>query len=194
MNGQRMSDLEKLLNSLEDVIKEARLAIAKSQSPTHLIESFKARMDDLAKIFILTESDLELEHKKYIYSNVAKFVKDKIDNQNNNLDTCVKAVYSLCGETDSQLLDTGAHNPKIDELKIALKAVVMSIKIHYGKTDVAEAYNLKTEIITIIPREGNPKITRIEEEISWDDLPSDVRHSFFKEGESSVSFQIYPQE
>ncbi|MBF2090586.1 MAG: hypothetical protein IGR80_09165 [Synechococcales cyanobacterium K44_A2020_017] len=194
MNSQKISDLEKLLNSLENIIKEARLAIAKSQPPTHLIESFKSHIDDLAKIFILTESDLELEHKKYIYSNIAKFVKDKIDNQNNSLDVCLKAVYSLCGETDAQLVDIGVYNSQTDQIIAALKAVIMSIRIHYTKTDVVDTYSLQTEIIVLMSRDGNPKITRIEEEVSWDDLPSEVRHSFFKEDRNSVSFQIYPQE
>jgi hypothetical protein len=186
------SNLEELLDSLENVIQELRVALKGQKSPTYFIDPLTYHIENLSKFFVLTEANLELEHKRHIYANIARFVKEKIYSIDSNLNVYTQALCRLCGETEFQLVDEDKYDEQISKVFEAAKAVIMMIRISYEKTDRADTYNIRTEITTLMPENSNPRATRIEEEASWDNLPSDVRHSFFKEGSASESFQIYP--
>ena len=140
-----------------------------------------------------SEEDLERQHKLKLYTYIAKFVQDKIDQKNNDLDTCLSAVYFLCREIDQGLITENTPNIKTQKLISIVKEQLIAVKVHYFMNRETNLCNQKTEIFALLTGKDKPTFKKIEEsEIYLDDLPKEISDIFIEEKKESVSFQIYP--
>lgn len=184
--------LENALEALELAVREFRQALRANLPFSQMAESFKFQLEKLLNLFSDLEQDQELEQKRKIYSNVARFLQDRVDKFRNDWNTCLSAVYFLCKENDSRLLIESTPSNQTQRIMAVAKNQILTIKVHYERLRDYNISNLKTEIFSIKTNEDKPRITTIEEEISWDSLPLEVRDSFIRDGKDKVSFQIYP--
>ncbi|MBH8577067.1 hypothetical protein I8752_29615 [Nostocaceae cyanobacterium CENA369] len=164
----------------------------KKSTNGQLLASVKKQILEILSFFINFEDDFDLQHKSKVYTYIAKFIQDKIDNKNNNFNTCLSAVYFLCGETDSKLITEIEPSIETQELISLIKEQLIAVKVHYYRDIQTNSYNQKTEIFALLADSNKPTLKRIEESgISLDDLPKEIRDIFIEEKEESISFQIY---
>ncbi len=184
--------LEDALEALEFAIKGFRQSLRANLPFSQLAETFKSQLEKILNLFSDLEQDQELEQKRKVYSNIARFIQEKVDNFQNDLNTCLSAVYFLCKESDPQLLIESTPSTQTQRIIDVARKEIIAIKAQYEQVRESNACKIKTEIFSIKPNENNPKITTIEEAISWDSLPLEVRESFIRDGKDKVCFQIYP--
>ena len=182
----------KFIDNVEQEIRKLRKTLNNSTPLDKLIDNFKLFLDKIGSFLSELEQGNELEQKQQIYSHIARFLQNKTAGSSNDWKNYLSAVYFLCHESEPQILIEQKPSIKTERILKIAKEKILLIKVHYQQLDEENRYIRKIEIFSADSSEDKPKITRIEEEIAWDNLLSEVRESFLQDGKSKVSFQIYP--
>lgn len=113
----------------------------------------------------------------------------------------METTYKLCNESDPQLVGEQPPGELAQQLATKAKGIILTIKVHYLKpqevptsdTGLTSKHLRQTEIFYIDYNNPEPKVSRVNEQVEWDNLPSDVGESFIKEDLARISFKLYPQ-
>jgi hypothetical protein len=183
---------ENILRLFEEINTEIKIMLQKKSANSHLLASIKKQIFELLSFFINFEDDLDSQHKSKVYTYVAKFIQDKIDKNSSNFNTCLSAVYFLCGETDSELITEIEPSIETQQLISLVKEQLIAVKVHYYRDIQTNSCNQKTEIFAFLAGTNKPILKKIEESgFDLDDLPKEIRDIFIEEKKESISFQIY---
>ncbi len=142
--------------------------------------------------------DIDLQETQHVYHNIARFLQEKLQA---DFQTCLQTTYLLCNESDPQIIGEQPPSKLVQKLATKVKDLILTIKVHYLKPQAVPTFDkgLKSkhlrqiEIFYINPTNPKPNVVRFEEEVEWDNLPSDVRETFIKEDPERISFRPYPQ-
>lgn len=120
----------------------------------------------------------ELDDKKQVYQHIADFLKQKFQKDDF---TCLTATYILfADEQDKQLVESA-------------KKILLGVKVHYEGDRGTGIYKRTTEIFfSNNVGEDNFSIKRIENQIQWDNIDSNIREFFLRERKNKITLNIYP--
>jgi hypothetical protein len=185
--------LDQSLAGLELAIREFRELLRSELVPLGgMINPFKQQVENFVAFVASLDHDQEIEQRQQVLYHIAQFIREKVDRYQNPLDTSKSAAYFLCKESDPRLQIEPAPSLQTQRLVLATQACLIAVKVHYERLNDHGSCSRKTEIFFVKANDEKPTLTRVEEEISWESLPSDVRDVFLKQGKSRISFQIYP--
>ncbi len=182
----------KFLDNVEQELQKLRQRLNNSSPLDQLIDNFKLFLNKIDSLLSELEQGNELQQKQQIYSHIARFLQNKTAGISNDRKHYLSAVYFLCHESEPQILIEPKPSIKTERILKIAKEKILFIKVHYEQVDEDSRYIRKIEIFSADSNEDKPKVTRIEEEITWDCLLPEVRVSFLRDGKSKQSFQIYP--
>ncbi len=77
------------------------------------------------------------------------------------------------------------------QLVKSAKEVILTIKVLYEPRP-NRFYNRQIEILWL--KSDQPTAVKVEEEVSWDNLPPDVRENHLCSGAAPLSFKLYQME
>ncbi len=178
------NELDKILAALEEQIKKLRSEL---RGNSFSFEEGFSRLQKILEKFINTLGlDTELENKRRIYGHIANFLSKRF---NNGIDVCKEATYILCQEDDSRLLTEDFPSIQAKRIASTAKEHLLAIKVYYNWLESSQVCQCKTEIFSHKPCDTKPVITRVEEELTWELLPDDVRATFIRNNKKdSVGF------
>ena len=181
-------ELSTLLDALENQVKELKRSL--NHKSFSLEDGFGGMQELLRKISRFLGLDVDLENNRRIYEYIADFLSRKLDE---NIDICREATYLLCKENDEFLVTHDFPESEVNKIVLNAKKKLLSIKVHYDWSASSQICHCKTEIFSHDLNNLKPMITRIEEEISWESIPSNVREQFIRNDECElISFELYP--
>lgn len=184
--------IENILRLFEEIDTEIKSMLKQNPNNSSLLASIKKQIFELLSLFINFEDDLDSQHKSKVYTYIAKFIQDKIDKNHSDFNTCLSAVYFLCGDTDSELITEMESSIETQELISLIKKQLIAVKVHYYRDIQTNLCNQKTEIFALLAGTNKLILKKIEESgIDLDDLPKDIRDIFIEENKESISFQVY---
>lgn len=155
-----------------------------SQAP----EKFKQLAESLPELFAESETDIDLREKRQVYLIIAKFLRD---NYKKPLPVCLGVTHILCDEADPRLLLDGVLDDETKELATSAKEAILTIDVLYEPLPT-RSYNRRIEIVRL--KNDKPTKVKVEEEVSWDYLPTDVREKRLHSGADTLTFKLYQQE
>ena len=190
-------------DSLEKSPKQPPKLIEQIQSDLSQIpESVKNVTNTIWKGLTSTR-EFDLQQKQQVYHNIAQFLQERlqVEFQKVEFQTYLQTTYILCNESDPQLVGEQPLSELAQKLATEVKDLIFTIKVHYLKPQdiptsdagLNSKHLRQTEIFYIDRNNPKPNVFRVDEQMEWDDLPSDVGESFIKEGLSQISFKLYPQ-
>ncbi len=171
-------------------------------------ESVKTVTNTRSEGLITSTQEIDLQQKQQVYHNIAQFLQErlqvefqKVEFQKAEFQTYLQTTYILCNESDPQLVGKQPPSELAQQLATEVKDLVLTIKVHYLKpqevptsdTGLNSKHLRQTEIFYIDRNNPKPNIFRVDEQVEWDNLPSDVGESFIKENLARNSFKLYPQ-
>lgn len=178
-----MIDKDALLRKVEKQYRELWQSLRTwlDQAPADLMRF----AEQLPEIFTMLERENDLRHKREVYLAVARFAQDRTKH---SLPACLGAVHALCQEHDARVTqDASVH---VEPVVAAVRALIVGLKVHYKKLDT-HTYNRCIEIFAL--KDGLPSVTRIQDSIVYDAVPSDVREERLRGGRTEVSFTLFPR-
>ncbi|MEQ8467210.1 hypothetical protein [Coleofasciculus sp. E1-EBD-02] len=182
------NELDTILAFLEKQIKKLRLDLR--DNALSFDEVFSKLQNILDKIINTLGLDTELENKRRIYGHIANFLRKRF---NKDIDVCKEATYILCQEDDPRLLTENFPSVQATKIASTAKEHLLAIKVYYNWLEQPQVCQCKTEIFSHKPGDTKPVITRVEEELTWELLPDDVRATFIRNNKKdSVGFELYP--
>jgi hypothetical protein len=185
--------LDQSLAGLELAIKEFREILRADRVPLgSSIDPFRQQLENFVAFFASLDQDQELEQRRQILAHVAQFIREKVDRYQNPLNISKNAACFLCKELDPRLQVEPVSGQQTQRLIRATQECLIAVKLHYEKLNDYGSCLRKTEFFFVKASDEKPTMTRVEEEISWESLPSDIRDIFLKQGKNRISFQIYP--
>ncbi len=181
-------------SSISDVIKDGFKefrSLLEKKGNQNLVNSFEKLLSGLLQhapfLGEIFESDSERGEKRAVYSIIADFFKEKFELTERE---ALALTYQLCGEGDPELLNELGDSRVPSELIAAAKDKVVSIKVEYQEVERPSVWRRTVDIY--YQKEGKPHRYRASAELSWDDLPGDVREDTIRSGVSTVSFTLFP--
>lgn len=151
--------------------------------------AFQHVTEQVQSIFDPLEGDSDRQEKHQVYLSIAKFLERKLKYP---LPNCIGVIHLLCNESDPQLLAKGVSDEITHKLASHVETLILSIKVHYQPLPTDRSYSRIIEIFFV--NNGQPKAAQIEEQVSWDYLPPDIRESHLRHGADNTTFVLYPQE
>jgi hypothetical protein len=101
-----------------------------------------------------------------------------------------RAVIDLCAGPDPHALTAGL--PPVDpRIATDLRASIVQIMVRYEAPKTGSV--TRTVKLLYGGDQRGVKARQVQSEISRDDLPSDVRGRFLREGDREATFQLYPR-
>jgi len=191
--------LSRLVELLTQTIQEVRKMASQNKPVNQLFSSLEGPASELVAFFDELEKAADIEHRNLIYTDIAKFVQGRMDDGSSRFIDYLSAVKFLCGETETSETERSPSgkqtlSPEAEDIALIARKNILTIKIHYIKTDTENFVKQKTEIFSIGNSENKATINRIEKDLPWESLPLALRNTFMAENKEIVSFQIYPQE
>lgn len=191
-----MKDQKQLLDDslarLESIVKDFRQTLKSDIPIVGIIDGFKLQLESLMTFVSSLEQDQELEQRRQVLHHLARFICKKVDRHQNPLEISKSAAYFLCKEEDPRLRIEATPSQQTRRVMLAAQECLIGVKVHYEKLNDYGSCLRQTEIFFVKANDEKPTLTRVEEEISWDSLTSDIRDVFLKQSKRKVSFQIYP--
>lgn len=184
--------LDESLAGLEVVIRECRQSLKSDLPLVGLIDQFKLQLEKFITFFSSLEQDQELEQRRQVLTHIARFIHEKVDRHNNSLKISESAARFLCREEDPRLQIEETPSQQTQRVILAAKESLLAVKVDYERLSDYGVCLRKTEIFSVKASDENPTVTRVEEEIGWESLTSDIRDAFLNQDKRKVSFQIYP--
>jgi hypothetical protein len=194
-----MNDKKEMLDvlaKLELAIKELRQELMSDVPFDQLIDRFKPNLDNLFAIFspVEQEQERDLEQKRNVLNHIAHFIHEKVDRREHSLEISQSAAYFLCQENDPHLQIEETPSQQTKQVMLEAKECLIAVKVKYERLTDYELCSRKTELFFINANDEKPTLKVIDEEVTWDSLTADLRDIFITQGQSKVSFQIYPLE
>lgn len=194
-----MNDKKEMLDvlaKLELAIKELRQELISDIPFDQLIDRFKPNLDNLFAIFspVEQEQERDLVQRRDIFNHIADFIYEKVDRGEHPLKISQSAAYFLCKESDPHLQIEETPSQQTKQVMLKAKECLIAVKVKYERLTDYELCSRKTELFFINVNDEKPTLKVIDEEITWDSLTADLRDIFITQGQSKVSFQIYPLE
>jgi hypothetical protein len=179
MYDEQLSDICQAVGQLQEVWRTLQGAIEKGAPGLENIAQ------NILKLLSHIELDNDLSNKREVYLSIAEFLQEHFHQP---LPICLGTVHALCNEFDQRLLALGSEKGK--ELVGSAIEYIITISVYYEPL-ADHAYNRKIEIYFI--KDGSPARKTVEENITWDDLPADVRNSRIRQGPRPFTFSLYSQ-
>ena len=194
-----MNDKKEMLDvlaKLELAIKELRQELISDVPFDQLIDRFKPILDNLFAIFspVKQEQERDLVQRQDVFNHIAHFIHEKVDRREHPLEISQSAAYFLCKENDPHLQIEATPSQQTKQVMLEAKECLIAVKVKYERLTDYELCSRKTELFFINANDEKPSLKVIDEEITWDSLTADLRDVFITQGQSKVSFQIYPLE
>ncbi|MBR8836181.1 MAG: hypothetical protein DSM106950_19715 [Stigonema ocellatum SAG 48.90 = DSM 106950] len=155
---------------------------------TQAPEKFKQLAESLPEIFADSETDIDLREKRKVYLVIAKFLRD---NFKTPLPVSLGATHILCDEGDPRLLLDGVLDDETKQLVTSAKKIILTVKVLYSPLS-NRSYNRQIEIVYL--KNDKPTAVKVEEEVPWDYLTTDVRENHLRSGANILSFKLYQLE
>ncbi|MEH2359575.1 hypothetical protein [Nostoc sp.] len=155
-----------------------------SQAP----EQFKQLAENLPELFADGERDIDLQEKRKVYLIIAKFLCEKFQKP---LPVSLGATHILCDEADPRLLFDGVLDNETRQLTESAKEIILTIKALYEPLQ-NRSYKRQIEILWL--KNDNPTLVKVEEELPWDYLPTDISEKNLRSGANALTFKLYPLE
>ena len=155
-----------------------------SQAP----EKFKQLAENLPELFADRETNIDLQEKRKVYLIIAKFLRDNFQKP---LPVSLGATHILCDEPEPRLLLDGVLDDETQQLVKFAKEVILTIKVLYEPRP-NRFYNRQIEILWL--KNDQPKAVKVEEEVPWDYLSTDVREKHLRSGADTLLFKLYQLE
>lgn len=186
----RKEELDQLLTSLEDKIRELKQDLHRSKS-SEIDDTFVQRVIAFFEEIIKTIGiDSALEEKRRIYGNIVEFLKNRGSNRGAER-AYLSAAYHLCNETDSRLTYGNDYSQFVEEITSWAREIIIAIKVYYEKLPNGTVI-FRTEIFSKGISNSSPTRSQWEMKGHWDGLPSKVREEFIRTGNKSVDYMWYP--
>jgi hypothetical protein len=183
---QYLAGMESAIREFREILRADRVPLGSSIAP------FRQQLENFVAFFASLDQDQELEQRQQILAHIAQFIREKVDSYQNPLNISKSAACFLCKEFDPRLQIEPFPSQQTQRLIRATQDCLIAVKLHYEKLNDYGFCSRKTEIFFVKANEEKPTLTRVEEEISWESLPSEIRDIFLKQGKNRISFQIYP--
>jgi hypothetical protein len=200
-------------NTFEDEDKDKDLSKKLPKQPPKLLEQIQSDLSQIPESVknvtnmiwegLTSTREVDLQQKQQVYHNIAQFLQERlqVEFQKVEFQTYLQTTYILCNESDPQLVGEQPLSELAQRLTTEVKDLILTIKVHYLKpqevptsdTGVNSEHLRQTEIFYIDRNNPKPNVFRVDEQMEWDNLPSDVRESFIKEDLPRISFKLYPQ-
>ncbi|MCL2925678.1 MAG: hypothetical protein MGF17_13945 [Trichodesmium sp. MAG_R04] len=145
----------------------------------NVVESISDFLSDI-------ETDSQLINKREVYEIIAEFLHK---NLNEELPLCLNAAHIICEENDPRLLIEITGDA--EKLAEDVKELILSIKVHY---ELLKKFTYKRTTEIFYQKKNQPAVKKVEEELDWDRIPSNVRSSYLIEGQKISTFKLYPIE
>jgi hypothetical protein len=208
---QHIQSLDKPLMNKEDNTfenKDKDLSEKLPKEPSKLVQQIQSHLSQIPESVknvtktiwegLTSTQEVERQEIQQVYNNIAGFLQEKFQVE---FQTCLQTTYILCNQSDPQLVGEQPSSELAQKLATKVKDLILTIKVHYLKpqkvptsdTGVNSEYLRQTEIFYIDRNNSKPNVFRVDEQVEWDNLPSDVRESFIKEDLARISFKLYPQ-
>lgn len=152
---------------------------------SHAPDKFKQLAENLPELFAESETDIDLQEKRKVYLIIAKFLRDKFQKP---LPVSLGATHILCDEPDPRLLLDGVLDDETYQLVKSAKEAILIIKVLYESRQ-NRSYNRQIEILSL--KNNEPTAFKVEEEMPWDYLPTDVREKHLRSGTDTLNFKLY---
>jgi hypothetical protein len=198
-------------NTSED--KDKDLSEKLPKQPPKLLEQIQSDLSQIPESLknvtntiwegLTSTREVDLQQKQQVYHKIAQFFQERlqVEFQEVEFQTYLQTTYILCNESDPQLVGEQPLSELAQKLATEVKDLILTIKVHYLKhqevptsdTGVNSKHLRQTEIFYIDRNNPKPNVFRVDEQMEWDNLPSDVRESFIKENLPLISFKLYPQ-
>ncbi|AUB43192.1 hypothetical protein COO91_09363 (plasmid) [Nostoc flagelliforme CCNUN1] len=193
-------------NTFED--KDKDLSENLPKQPPELLQQIQSHLSQMPEPIknmantiwekLTSTQEIDLQQKQQVYHNIARFLQERLKVE---FQTCLETTYKLCNESDPQLVGEQPPGELAQQLATKAKGIILTIKVHYLKpqevptsdTGLTSKHLRQTEIFYIDYNNPEPKVSRVNEQVEWDNLPSDVGESFIKEDLARISFKLYPQ-
>ena len=193
-------------NTFEDKDKDSSEKLPKE--PSKLLQQIKSHLSQMPESVknvtnriweeLTSTQEFDRQQKQQVYHNIARFLQENLQVE---FKTCLQTTYILCNESDPQLVEEQPPSELAQKLVTEVKDLILTIKVHYLKPQKVPTYDTsvnsehlrQTEIFYIDRNNSKPNVFRVDEQMEWENLPSDVRESFIKEDLAQVSFKLYPQ-
>ncbi|GAB1537880.1 hypothetical protein NUACC21_05350 [Scytonema sp. NUACC21] len=192
------------MNEEHNTFEDKDLSEKFSKQPPKLLQQIQSHLSQMPESVknvtntiwegLTSTQEVERQEIQQVYHNIARFLQEKLQVE---LQTCLQTTYILCNEFDPQLVGEQPPSELAQKLATKVKELILTIKVHYLKpqdiptsdTDVNSKHLRQTEIFYIDRNNPKPNIFRVDEQVEWDNLPSDVRESFIKEDLARISFK-----
>lgn len=155
---------------------------------TQAPEKFKQLAESLPELFAESETDIDLREKRQVYLIIAKFLRKNFQKP---LPICLGVTHILCNEADPRLLLDGVLDEETKQLATSTKEAILTIKVLYEPLPT-RSYNRLIEILWF--KNDEPTAVKVEEEVPWDYLPTDVREKRLHSGADTLTRKLYQQE
>jgi hypothetical protein len=119
------------------------------------------------------------------FSLAADFVSDRLNIAKGE---ALSALHHVCKETDPDIIDLSAEHASDQAIETVAKSLER-IRVQYCRIGRGRYERLLTVQLT----DNRKRIKRdFRSDISWDELPSEVREEAILDGRDSADFDIYP--
>lgn len=146
----------------------------------------------LPELVMRLEKDADVRERVRVYKDLASVVSKELE-----LPAIVAflAVMEVVDERDIDVREAvcGPHRPEaLDAATIRrTRGLLLSATVTYQTENRRQ---VSAELGVYFLRGGKPVRTTVTEKLSWEDVPSDVRLSAIRDGETSFQFKILPKE
>ncbi|MBW4456279.1 MAG: hypothetical protein KME55_28240 [Nostoc indistinguendum CM1-VF10] len=201
------------MNEEHNIFEDKDLSEKLPKQPPNSLQDLQSHLSQIPELVknvtntsweeLTSTQRFDLQEKQQVYHNIAQFLQERlqVEFQKVEFQTYLQTTYILCNESDPELVGEQPPSELVQELATEVKNLVLTIKVHYLKpqevptsdTGVNSKHLRQTEIFYIARNNPKPNIFRIDEQVEWDKLPSDVGESFIKEDLARISFKLYPQ-
>ncbi|BAZ23042.1 hypothetical protein NIES4073_39300 [Kalymmatonema gypsitolerans NIES-4073] len=201
------------MNEEHNIFEDKDLSEKLPKQPPNSLQHLQSHLSQIPELVknvtntiweeLTSTQEVDLQQKQQVYHNIAQFLQEKfqVEFQKVEFQTYLQTTYILCNESDPQLVGEQPLSELAQKLATEVKDLILTIKVNYLKhqevptsgTGVNSKHLRQTEIFYIDRNNPKPNVFRVDEQMEWDDLPSDVGESFIKEDLAQISFKLYPQ-
>jgi hypothetical protein len=180
--------IDSILSAVVENLKREwpRLRVQIDRLPPAFLADIKSIFEE---VITDVDSDADLRNRRQVYAIIADFLANRLRLPR---ETSFMVACLLCGESDLRLVGGNiAHRQDVEQHLAEAKRSLLAVEVDYLPAD-SRSYKRTTRIF--FEEGGMPKVAAIEERLSWDELPPDVRKDHLTHGASTRSFRLYSHE
>jgi hypothetical protein len=134
-------------------------------------------------------ADLDLKEKQTVYDAIARLLQQEFSVE---FSTCLKAAYQLCQEDDLDALTEDFDPAQLKALVADFQSQILKIQVIYYPAGQWRTFERLVEVFFF--RAEQVSVKRVRSAAIWDELPAEMRAHILRQGESTLTFEIYTQE